>query len=540
MYYNIKIITKDSELALESTDRFIIEREMDLYFVRMFGASEEFKSSIRQIKIQKPKPEISLKIDTPQVKNKQQNNINIKPQAQAENIELINKNFEPVKPAQNTINTQPAKDNNENKEQNISSNSTNFEDKNFTAKETQTEQISHISDSHTNTTVLDVKNEIKQENQPVENKEDISVLDTKNAIEQESKQNIIDSLYENRLDNITGETIPTPSIEKVELEQAAEELFEQLQNEINNQHKDDNKTKEEIKTKEKPLIQAEKPQEKQIPVEIELENIYKDINKPQEPPKQEVKSPEPNTVLKEENNITEDFAKNDERFNIDDDVEIEFDDAKFKENEAILPTNDESIISQANQQLKQNMQEDNAGQKSGILYTYTSEEIQEKSPYQDIINVYKECGLYSKETSSSTQPIEENVSLIPEINDIEIIQPSITPNIDIQDNTEAKSESNNGIPNQTFDKYLSTFAVNEIHDEFLVCASYLKNILKQSDFAIKTANANLFQATGKIADTTIVDELIQKEYIKTIIVNDFTKYAITPNGEAYITGKLTK
>ena len=51
MFYNIKIKTNGSEFALESQNKEITEREMDLYFAKFFGASEEFISKIKEVKI---------------------------------------------------------------------------------------------------------------------------------------------------------------------------------------------------------------------------------------------------------------------------------------------------------------------------------------------------------------------------------------------------------------------------------------------------------------------------------------------------------
>ena len=51
MYYNIKIKSQNSEFILESNDKDITQREMDLYFAQIYGASEEFRSKIKKIEI---------------------------------------------------------------------------------------------------------------------------------------------------------------------------------------------------------------------------------------------------------------------------------------------------------------------------------------------------------------------------------------------------------------------------------------------------------------------------------------------------------
>ncbi len=51
MYYNIKIKSQKSEFILESNDKLVTQREMDIYFAYIFNASEEFVSKIKKVKI---------------------------------------------------------------------------------------------------------------------------------------------------------------------------------------------------------------------------------------------------------------------------------------------------------------------------------------------------------------------------------------------------------------------------------------------------------------------------------------------------------
>ena len=55
MYYNIKINYNKSEFALNSLDKDIIEREMDLYFAFFVDAGDEFVSKIKKIQNVHPK-----------------------------------------------------------------------------------------------------------------------------------------------------------------------------------------------------------------------------------------------------------------------------------------------------------------------------------------------------------------------------------------------------------------------------------------------------------------------------------------------------
>ena len=50
MYYNIKIKSNGSEFSLETNNKDVTQREIDIYFAVIFGASEDFKSNIRKIK----------------------------------------------------------------------------------------------------------------------------------------------------------------------------------------------------------------------------------------------------------------------------------------------------------------------------------------------------------------------------------------------------------------------------------------------------------------------------------------------------------
>ena len=61
----------------------------------------------------------------------------------------------------------------------------------------------------------------------------------------------------------------------------------------------------------------------------------------------------------------------------------------------------------------------------------------------------------------------------------------------------------------------------------------IKKALNQEDFTMKFINSKLFQASGKIANLSIVDELIPREYIKVIETEDSKKYTITQSGEDY-------
>ena len=68
MQYNIKIKSNDSEFSLNSQDRDIIAREMDLYFSFFFGASKEFESKIKKVEIKDSNVKSIEEIEKPKEK----------------------------------------------------------------------------------------------------------------------------------------------------------------------------------------------------------------------------------------------------------------------------------------------------------------------------------------------------------------------------------------------------------------------------------------------------------------------------------------
>ena len=91
---------------------------------------------------------------------------------------------------------------------------------------------------------------------------------------------------------------------------------------------------------------------------------------------------------------------------------------------------------------------------------------------------------------------------------------------------------------EDFKEFLSNFVCQDVYDEFIICAYQIKKALNQEDFTMKYINSKLFQASGKIANLSIVDELIAREYIKVIETEDSKKYTITPSGENYFLSRF--
>jgi len=98
-----------------------------------------------------------------------------------------------------------------------------------------------------------------------------------------------------------------------------------------------------------------------------------------------------------------------------------------------------------------------------------------------------------------------------------------------------KQPTTQNIPALDFKPFLSGYACKSLQDEFIVCAYFIKHALKQPSFTIKFINSKLFQATSKIADMSIIDEMVMKEYIKVIDYETPKTYCITAQGEIYFT-----
>lgn len=88
-----------------------------------------------------------------------------------------------------------------------------------------------------------------------------------------------------------------------------------------------------------------------------------------------------------------------------------------------------------------------------------------------------------------------------------------------------------------FKFFLAGFIISDIFNQFMACAYYIKNVLKENYFNMKGINSHLIKATGNIADMSVVSQLIQREYIESKEINDSTVYFITPLGEEYFIKK---
>jgi len=169
----------------------------------------------------------------------------------------------------------------------------------------------------------------------------------------------------------------------------------------------------------------------------------------------------------------------------------------------------------------------------------TEMQTEEKYPQQSTAE-YELPTRAEREKILYTPPLEKPVLNSP-IMDIPkmdtIIQQANNPIAEnqIQNNTVQEQTQQPMQPSyqQDFKLFLNEFNCENTAEIFLICAFYIKNILKEENFTMKFINSKLFQATGRIADLGVLDDLISKEYIRVIESFDAKKYSITPDGEGY-------
>lgn len=124
----------------------------------------------------------------------------------------------------------------------------------------------------------------------------------------------------------------------------------------------------------------------------------------------------------------------------------------------------------------------------------------------------------------------------PVFNDIPIQQDD-----DDDDNVEIPlQEKFNPMEPIDFSSFLSIFQPASINDEFLICAYYLKNIANEQNFTMKSINAKLFKALGKIAGISVIEDLIELGLIEKLQDTETNSYVISPDGEKYFEDKFQR
>ena len=447
MYYNIKIKSQKSEFILESNDKNVTQREMDIYFAYIFNASEEFKSKIKKVEINNTNLKSIEEIE--KLANERNNEIQYS-KFQDENhiAEIMPKEID-----QTQKNTQP--------EVLLEQNEINIEHKNCTINEKQ-EPI-----EQTNQTQKNIASEYKNYNVEIKNDTNNNLIETetkqeKTNIEQTKKSNI-EEIIELARNKIDSTDLSVKSIlDSINGDEISQEDDNIIKFDI----------KEEIKSQP---IKIENTQEKEIyhgNNQNNVDNIFSSFE---------------NMQNKENSNKQE--------------ITITTLNEALEKNESIQKADEIKIISQN----PTSLDNQNTTQKENTT------EIQEKIelPLDEIkIDILGENQL--PENKQETDIILQN-------------------NKNIETSNEIKG------PILDFTLFLSGFGANEILDEFLICAYYIKNMLHEENFSMKFINSKIFPATGKIADMSIIEALIREGYISTINIDGIIKYTIKKQDEEYFT-----
>lgn len=465
MYYNIKIKAKGSELGLESNDRLIIEKEMDLYFSRMFDVSEEFKAGVDKFK--------DVKIVSNKVKS-----IN--------DIELLsaNKNNQPQTETNPQQQAQPQQPQIKTQVQNSSSyiqqntNNQQSQQQTFTTPKVNPQQQSNnyyiqnqqqlhepIKTYEEFSQELDnnIQNHYNQQNNHVDINEVLGVIFNKNEQNQnEIKQQIIrnnqQAQNQNNQPYQQNNNIPQSN----SFSQVQKQLDFEQQQKLRNQHFNRAGENNIFETAQQQMMQEQAQRQSRFE-EIQqhfIEQQAKDIN----------------------NSSLQINLQNENEIKLKPDIALDLEDVRINPQTGIA----ENIAPFAQVQTQPQVQRQ-AQQQQNLQNQNMEQQIQ----------------------SQTQQPIDKKINNM---------------------STKASEIS--------FSAFLMGFSATLIHDQFLVAAFYIKNILKQSSFSLKFLNSTLFQATGKIADLSVVEELIQIGYINSVDLIEILEYTITPLGEDYLISKL--
>ena len=523
MYYKIKISHNRSEISLISLNKDIVEREMDLYFAYFANASEEFISKIKKIEIVHPKIKpIDEIVSTA---------LNEKEDISSESLETITLNDSFENDNKKEI-EKPAKEEILLKAQDYSKNEL------FN----QVVDLRSVDASKIKSQIEEIK--LTNETIPEEQKEEIREIKIQNEPQEKINQN----------NNIEYEDKTEEIIKKYGFDKKEEEITPQYlelknmikmaQNEINSKPENDiqEETKQQINTK----------QNEEYANEME-KNLLLEFSK----------SDEQNQDIKENNNENEliekadDVSENQEKYEEDYFKKNEANDIKndFEETDLVFakykqPSNDENN-DKNKEVLFDIFEKSNLCKEMHKLQNEEIERLQENIDKQnDLFNrtVMDELNnsrnpIIQKPTETELKEFAQNLdtAIQKSINNQEADEKNIqeaqynTTSINLEE-TETKNNEineNNTNQNDDFKIFLAMYEAESIEDEFLICAYYIKNILSEQSFTMKSINAKLFKASGKIAGISILENLIEKGLIEQIQNSDTNSYSITQEGEKY-------
>lgn len=425
-YYNIKIKSDDSEYSLNSTDKDIIQREMDLYFASLFDASAEFVEKIKKIE----KKDVKVKsIDEFEnySSNYQKQNTSNDTENQPEQSKITSTNDEFTTLSNPTVQNTPKKENPYGE---------------LVFKPVVSEELAIKKDETTPPQIVQQKTEEQSiEEQKIKEKvENINTIQEpisirQNNIQQNSSEADNDS-SDLKIIGIEETQEQKISQQKQEKEDNLNKTIELVQNAVNN-------------------------------IDIASDETF-DIDIP-------------DTYTKPANSI-ENIELKDFDDDFDESIDFEDDSTKAIDNTNAQDTTDNLKII------------NNDTTTEDLTLSDTSSEI---------------GSIFSNESPFENPPEAQNI-------------------IAAKQYPEEKKALN-----LDFKTFLSNYEANGIIDEFLICAYYIKHISGQHSFTMKYINSKIFQATGNIADSSVINGLITGNFIKVIEVDGVKKYTISSTGEEY-------
>ncbi len=478
MYYNIKIKAENSEFILESNDKIVTQREMDVYFAYFFDVSEEFKSKLKKVEL---KYDNLVSID--EIKNKQQNSDISCESGQSfcenneKNVEI--NNDDPIQEAYESQSINDDKDFVQNQE--------NFEEKDdFVTNQTENpaEEPEIVNPSEEPIQTLNFEEQIAQcseefletSDEPAElHLEPVEISNFNNEIEKLEPQPL----------NFANETDESTDLLNLQKTEKSEVIYNKSSEDFdeNSAEKTDSDVSEESSL-----------QNEAVSKEIKFTNDSKD-EKNEALTKSEL-------VFKNETPLKEDFTK------IPDESKNE--DAKntdAKNPDSAEPS--QTPVFGAETKVE-----------PPVIQNQENQEKVAQNPPKPLPE--------QKKTFSNN--ILNKIFQKPPVFDEKIIGRS-------KSNFEKKKPTIRKDINFDFKLFLAGFIISDLPNQFLACAFYMKNVLKQQGFTMKTINARLFKAVGQIADLSIADDFIKKGYISSTQIDDVKKYAITSLGEEYFIKK---
>ena len=434
-YYNLKIKSNNGEYSLNSTDKFIIQREMDIYFSLMYGASKEFTDKIKKI---------------------ERKNVEVK------SIDSLEKNIESSAPPKSAPSyTQPNK--------NLNTYDTELK--------TDNDEFVQLSDPDIETEETKKSSELGGlVFKPVPKEELVFQEDVQSspAIQHQTPNIEAQAPVQQQPAPIAN---PLPEIVSIKPQQNNSLEFQT-----------ENKDSQELKIIgiDEPKVDTKKEKQENLNKTIELvQNAINDID-----------------------------IASDETFDIDipdsysnppksDNVELKEFDEEFDEEFDVDLDKYNSTQSQQN-----NAAFGNGYKNSDAEFIIPDK--QEELPIAQNNSDFQEMGsIFSNENPFDNPPESQNI-------------------IAAKEYPEAKQALN-----LDFKTFLSNYNAKGIIDEFLICAYYIKHISGQHSFNMKYINSKIFQATGNIADSSVINGLITGNFIKVIEVDGQKKYSISSTGEEY-------